>query len=61
MFVFRKSKTNEVLLNAFGGYINREKPLGQDEGGVSHGDGACGSICLVSQDQYMQSIVLSKQ
>lgn len=54
--LFRKQ--DEVLLNIYGGYNVRTKPIGYNEGGVGVGIGSHDTICLVSEEEYLQSAVL---
>ena len=56
MIDFRKKE--EILLNMEAGYYVRSKPVGCNEGAITIGISFQDSICLVSQEEYLQSAIL---
>lgn len=51
-------KQDQILVNKYAGYFVKSKPMGCHEGGLAIGVAAHDTICLVSQDEYLQSAIL---
>ena len=51
-------KQDQILVNKYAGYFVKSKQMGCNEGGLAIGIGAHDTICLVSQDEYLQSAIL---
>ena len=56
-FSLSSRKGDVVLMNQSSGYLLRTKPANEDEGGVSVGVASLNTVSLVSEEEYLQTIV----